>query len=364
MQNPFINIVPPLVNPRYNMSFMVELFIILLCLAFNSLLSLVEMAFVTVSKSEIKGLAKSNAHAARLLKLREHPERTLSVLQIGITIVGALSAAIGGVGAEEKLSPYFESVGMSEHGAEALSLFIVVIPLTYLNVVLGELVPKSFALRDPMKIALRSVNGLIVAEAVLSPFVKLLEKSTQFFLRVFTRPLKLKVKQSEEAESVNISNLSNAHQQYVINLVHIETKKIRDILVPWSQVNVVDVKYNLNEVLSLVIKSGHTRLPVFAENEVVGILHSKEFITFISSGDENWKKIIRPVIRIRPTEGILKTLRIMQEKKTHMALVENDSEIIGIVTLEDIIEEIVGDIYDEDDDGMLRKVLSQRLLKR
>lgn len=343
---------------------MVELAVISLCIGFNAILSLVEMAFVSVSKAELKGLSKGNSHAARLLKLREHPERTLSVLQIGITIVGALSAAIGGVGAEEKLTPYFESAGMSEHLAEILSIVIVVIPLTYLNVVIGELVPKSFALRHPMKISLAAVNGLIVAEAVLSPFVKMLELSTQFFLKIILPQSKSKNQKEEDPQSVSIANLSNTHQQYVINLVHIETKKIRDILVPWVQVNVVDLKYSLNEVLSLVMKSGHTRLPVYSDSEVVGILHSKEFITFISSGDENWKKIIRPVIRIGPSEGILKTLRFMQEKKTHMALVENNSEIIGIVTLEDIIEEIVGDIYDEDDDGMLRKVLSQRLLKR
>lgn len=325
---------------------------------------MVEMAFVSVSKPELKGLAKGNATAMKLLKLREHPERTLSVLQIGITIVGAVAAAIGGVGAEEKLSPYFESQGLSENISELISLVIVVLPLTYLNVVLGELVPKSFALREPMKISLRATNALIIAEAILSPFVKLLEYSTQFFLKIVTRPSKGLNPNSESHESVNIANLSNAHQQYVINLVHIETKKIKDILVPWAQVNVADLKYNLNEILSLVIKSGHTRLPVYSEGEIVGILHSKEFITFISSGDENWKKIIRPVIRVLPSEGILKTLRIMQDKKTHMALVENNSEVIGIVTLEDIIEEIVGDIYDEDDDGMLRKVLSQRLLKR
>ncbi len=334
-----------------------------MCIGFNGLLSLVEMAFVSVSRPELKGLAKNNNHAMRLLKLRERPERTLSILQIGITIVGALSAAIGGVGAEEKLSPYLQTFGMSENLAKVLSLLIVVLPLTYLNVVF-ELVSKSFALRDPMKIALGSLNGIAVAEAILSPFVKLLEASTQFFLKMVTRPKQSLLGTSDSAESVNIANLSNVHQQYIINLVHIETKKIRDILVPWAQVNVVDLKFNLNEVLSLVIKSGHTRLPVYADSEIVGILHSKEFITFISSGDENWKKIIRPVIRVIPSEGILRTLRIMQDKKTHMALVENNSEIIGIVTLEDIIEEIVGDIYDEDDDGMLRKVLSQRLFKR
>lgn len=344
---------------------MFELIVMGICLVFNSALSMIEMAFVGVSKPELKGLAKNNSKAARLLRLREKPERTLSVLQIGITIVGSLSAAIGGVGADEKISPWIQSQGLSAHWAGIVALLIMVLPFTFLNVVLGELVPKTFALKEPMKIALGSVNGLVVADTILSPFVRLLETSTHFVLKLFSKPTKISnIENDAGADSVNIANLSNAHQQYVINLVHIETKRIKDILVPWAQVNLVDSKYSLNEVLSVVIKSGHTRLPVLKENEVIGILHSKEFITFISSGDENWQKIIRPVIRISPAERILKTLRQMQEKKSHMALVENNSDLLGIVTLEDIIEEVVGDIYDEDDDGMLRRVMGQRILKR
>jgi putative hemolysin len=343
---------------------MIELVVITLCLCLNAILALVEMAFVSVSKPELKALSKTNTQAQKLLKLREKPERTMSVLQIGITIVGAISAAVGGIGAEEKISPYLMAqLGISESFSKFIAITLVVIPLTYVHSVLGELVPKTLGLRFPMKISLATVQGLIVAEAFLSPFVKVLEKSTQFFLRTFNPPNKSNNQASEGQDVVNIGNLSNAHQQYVINLVHIETKKIRDILLPWSQVNLLDISSNLNEILSMVIKSGHTRLPVVSEGEVTGILHSKEFISFISSGDENWKKIIRPVLRIAPNEGILKTLRFMQDKKSHMALVQNGDQILGIVTLEDIIEEIVGDIYDEDDDGMLRKVLSQRMIK-
>lgn len=342
---------------------MVEVIVIIICVFLNALLALVEMAFVSVSKSEIKSLSKNNHLALKLLKLRENPERTLSVLQIGITIVGAISAAVGGIGAEEKVSPYFESHGLSESWAQFVAVILVVVPLTYLNTVIGELVPKTLALRFPMKIALRSVYALTVADKVLSPFVQVLEKSTQICLKFFSYSPRSNSSSTEAAESLNISNLSNAHQQYVINLVHIETKRIREIMLPWDKVNFIHASSNLNEVLSMVIKSGHTRLPVFSEGEIIGILHSKEFITFISSGDENWKNIIRPILKIGPNEGILRTLRLMQEKKSHMALVLSGDEKLGIVTLEDIFEEIIGDIYDEDDDGMLRKVLSQRMLK-
>ena len=114
----------------------------------------------------------------------------------------------------------------------------------------------------------------------------------------------------------------------------------------------------------MVIKSGHTRLPVLDGENVVGLLHSKEYLSFVSSGDDNWKKIIREVIRLNSYDGILKTLRIMQEKRTHLGIVVQGSGIIGIVTLEDIIEEIVGDISDEDDDGKLKRILAARVFQR
>ncbi|MEK6772373.1 MAG: hemolysin family protein [Bdellovibrionota bacterium] len=346
---------------------MIEVLIVVFCLLLNALLSLVEMAFVSVSKPELKHLSRSgHVRANTLLKLRENPERTLSVLQIGITIVGALSAAVGGSGARETLVPYLiQNYNISGLGADIIAMTIVVLPLTYFGVVLGELVPKTIALRYPMKIALVGAAWLVLGEWLLSPFVRLLEKSTQLVLRIlFPTWKKKEFSTTEEAESVNIATLSGAHRQFVINLVHIETKRIRDIMLPWSQVDHVKLTDSLNDVLSVVIKSGHTRLPVMSEDKVIGLLHSKEYLSFVSSGDDNWKKIIREAILLSPSEGILKTLKMMQEKKSHLGIVFQGSSIVGIVTLEDIIEEIVGDISDEDDDGKLKRILSARVMQK
>jgi len=165
---------------------MVEVIVVLMCLVLNALLSLIEMAFVSVSKPELRQLSKGgHLGAARLLKLRENPERTLSVLQIGITIVGALSAAVGGSGAKESFVPYLvENNKMTVFSAEVIGILIVVVPITYLSVVVGELVPKTIALRYPMRIAMVGARWLVWAEWLLNPFVQMLERSTQFVLKI------------------------------------------------------------------------------------------------------------------------------------------------------------------------------------
>ena len=134
---------------------MIELIIIIVCILLNGFLSLSEMAFVSVGKSKIRQLAKTgNTDAQRLLLLRESPERTLSVIQVGITLLGAIAAATAGVAIEEVLNPIVEAhFTISPRTLEVIGVFTVVIPLTYFSVVVGELVPKSIALRNPDNLA-------------------------------------------------------------------------------------------------------------------------------------------------------------------------------------------------------------------
>ncbi|MFZ4405569.1 MAG: CNNM domain-containing protein, partial [Pseudobdellovibrionaceae bacterium] len=163
-----------------------EIIVVAVCLFLNALFAAYEMAFVSVPRSELRGLARSGNKAAKaLLSLREHPERTLSAIQVGITLVSAIAAAVGGVGAAETLEPYFmQKFSMSERVAEVLSVALVVIPITYLSVVIGELVPKTLALRNPTKIVLAGASALFVADRVLSPIISLLEWSTKKILKI------------------------------------------------------------------------------------------------------------------------------------------------------------------------------------
>jgi putative hemolysin len=347
---------------RHKLLSMEEFFVIVICLTLNALFAAYEMAFVAIPRAELRSIArKGNLKAQKLLKLREQPERTLSIIQVGITLVGAIAAAVGGLGASEKLEPYFmQTFDLREIHATALSVVLVVLPITYLNVVVGELVPKTLALRNPLKIVLAGARILFISDRLLAPVISHLEWSTKTILRLLFQRSK-KNSNTQDASTIEIDSLSPTHQKYMWNMAQLETKKIRDALIPWEQTNSVKKTDSLNDVLQVVLQSGHTRLPVIEAQKVIGILHTKEFIAFKESGEVEWLRIVRPAFYTQTTDSVLKIMRSMQEKKIHMAIVGTEATTpIGIVTLEDLIEEIVGDIYDEDDDGTIRQVFASK----
>ncbi|MFN8846505.1 MAG: hemolysin family protein [Bdellovibrionales bacterium] len=342
-----------------------EAVVILICLVLNALFAGYEMAFVSIPRSELRGLARSgDKHAKMLLELRENPERTLSIIQIGITLVGAIAAAVGGAGAGETLEPYFiNRFGMQERAAEVLSVVLVVIPITYLSVVVGELVPKTLALRNPAKIVLSGAQVLFFADRLFSPVITALEWSTRMILKIFFKKSKVAVPSDQAA--IEIDSFSPVHQKFMLNMADIEKKKIKEIMLPWAQVISVKNGDSIDEVIQVILTSGHTRLPVKEEGRVLGILHAKEFMALKESGDKNWPTLIRPVINVQPTDSAFGVMRILQEKRNHMTVVLSPTgELLGIVTLEDILEEIVGDIFDEDDDDRIRKVYAAKIKSR
>lgn len=335
------------------------------CLGLNAFFSAYEMAFVSIPRSELRGLARTGDSAAkRLLVLREHPERTLSIIQIGITLVGAIAAAIGGSGASDNLEPFLIGrYGFTESTSEIVSVVLVVLPITYLSVVVGELVPKTLALRNPAKIVLAGAPILFVADRIFSPVITLLEASTRFLLRLFFR--KSKNTPAAAGAAIEIDSLSPVHQGYMLNLAQIEKRKIKEIMLPWAQVTSVSTMMTVDEVLQNVLSSGHTRLPVVEGDHVTGVLHTKEFIVYRESGEKTWPSIIRPILKIQSVDSALGVMRLLQDKRNHMAIVIGPTgERIGLVTLEDIIEEVVGDIFDEDDDGRVRKVYASKVKSR
>lgn len=342
---------------------MFELLVIIICLILNAILSCVEMAFVTVSRPHLKKLATSGDNLAhKVLNLKNNPEKVLSVLQIGITLVGAISAAVGGAGAEETLSPFFQStLNISEEAAETLAIFSVVIPITFFSVVIGELVPKTLALKYPMRFAKVGGSFLGLLAKIFAPVVFILEMSTRLITHIFFSRLKSE-SISEINPSIEIDNLTDTHKQYVLNLINVDKRKVKDIMLPWENVTKVDLSDNGRYVLEVIKKSGHTRIPIISENEVIGVLHSKEFIAESEISKIDWNQLVRPVLVITSEEPILNALKTLQTSKSHMAVIKKNDIPIGIVTIEDIFEEVVGEIYDEDDTP--RALLSSNSLIR
>jgi len=308
------------------------------------------MAFVTVSKPHLRKLSnEGDKLAQKVLELRSNPERILSVLQIGITLVGAISAAVGGAGAEEFLSPHYQRYfGISEELSESLAIVTVVIPLTYFSVVIGELVPKTLAIRFPMRFAKFGSFFLSALAHFFSPLVFLLERSTRLLVYPLVKRMGSETV-TEQASSIDLDDLTDSHKQYVLNLITIDKKKVKDILLPWDSVVKLSKTAHQTEVMDIIRKYRHTRLPVVEDGVPCGVLQAKEFISEIEISKVNWTALLRPIIYVQSEDPILNALKILQSKRSHMAIVLKKGEILGIVTMEDIFEEVVGDIYDEDD---------------
>jgi putative hemolysin len=340
---------------------MFELFIILICLIINAILAGSETAFIAVSKPTLQSLVKQGNEKAKLmLRLRENPERTLSIIQIGITFVGAFAAAIGGAGAEESISPWLsQNLRISDTFAEILAILLVVVPLTYASVVLGELVPKSLALRRPTFIAFLAAPWLIFTNRLLNPIVTIFESSTKMIINLF--PKRHTTSDEKETLAATLEDVvTPLNKQYIMNMVKIERTTVKEIFVDWKHVVFADVTNTIEEVEQTLITSGHTRLPVIEDGNVIGILNSKEFLAFQKTGKSDWISLCRQTISLQESTLILTGLRLLQEKKAHLAIVYNGAQKTGIVTMEAIFEEIIGDIYDEDDEGSIQKILSMK----
>lgn len=335
---------------------MFELTIILVCIALNGLLACSETAFIATDKYVLKGLSETGSkEGRRLLKLRQKPERVLSVIQIGISFVGAFAAAIGGAGAQASLTPWIaETFSLASKAAEIVAMLIIVIPLTYISVVFGELVPKAIALKKPVTVATRLVHVLSAMRRVMLPIAWLIEWPTKAIINALFKS------SVDSTGALDVDDVvSKQGREYIINLFKIEKARVTDALIEWSSVDWISDGASMEEVEDMFITSGHTRLPVMADGGAIGIVNSKEFFALRKANASDWPSLVRPPVVLHKDLRLLDALKALQKDSAHMGIVSRGAHPIGIITMEDIFEEIVGEIYDEDDFGSIQEILSR-----
>lgn len=338
---------------------MITVLIVFACLFLNAILSCAEMAFVTIDDKLLrKKVLAGDRSAMYIEEMGKSPERILSVVQIGITLVGAISGAVSGAGAEETLGPKFmQWFGVNEQVAAIFAITLVVAPLTILSVVIGELVPKSLAIRFALPIMLRLAPALKIAEKVLGPLVNPMEKATDFIMKILLKSTP-NMEESSDGEELSLKGLRHEYKQYFHNLLDLDSRNVGSIMVPWEKVDHLSSTAEPEEVSALIMRTRRTRIPVLDANEVYGYLHSKEFVNLSQSGvGDNWLSFVRPIQALTSETKVLDALRTMQKKKAHFCIVGTLEHPIGIITLEDILEEVFGDFIDEDEDGKVKLFL-------
>lgn len=344
-------------------NFWLEAILILILIFANGFFASAEIAVIAMRKSRIDALVEKGVKsAAAVARLKSDPDRFLATVQIGVTVISSLASAIGGAAAIGYLKPQIASapIPLIARWAEAIALLIVVLPISYLSLVLGELVPKSLALRFSEQIACFAARPIELLARANSLFVKLLTASSNFVLRLFGG------REAESASFISVDEVKSLIREGAAKGIFNETEKelihsvfeftdtpVKAVMKPRTEIHAIDVHASLPEVAKNFVDSGFSRIPVYDGDldKIIGILYNKDvFKALQENSDFRIRDHLHPAFFVPSTLPISELLKQLQRRRLGMVLVVNEfGEIEGIATLEDLVEEIVGEIRDEYD---------------
>ena len=346
-------------------SLLLEALIIFVLILLNGFFSSSEIAIISAKRGHIDKLAKEgNRSAATVVKMREDPDRFLATVQIGVTVVATLASVIGGVAAIRFFKPVFASVPVPfvQRYDELLAVGLVVVVISYATLVLGELVPKSLAIRYSERIACSTARPLDFISRTTHLLVIILTGSTRAVLKVLgVRVLERRAFISEEEIRYFIreGRAKGVFEETEAALLHgvfeFADTTVKEVMVPKHRFSAIEIDTPAQDVMRFISEAGFSRFPVYRENldKVVGILFNKDVFMAVEQGRPVVvKELVRKAYFVPNSILISKLLREMQRRKLHIAMVVDEhGDVNGLVTIEDIIEEIVGEIEDEYDVG-------------
>jgi len=332
--------------------------LVLLFIAVAGLFVAAEIALISLRDSQIRQLEGKSRRGDRVVSLTKNPNRFLAAAQVGITFLGFLSAALGSERLGKYVSPVFEEWGLSKTLSETLALISITIVIAYISLVFGELVPKRLALYRTEIIALAAAPTIDFMAKVFRPVIWLLSKSTDAVVKLFGLSSKEIRSEISEAELVDLVSghtaLSEEEREIVEEVFAAGDLQLHEIMVPRTEVDFMDVGLSITDAITVAIEHSHSRYPVTrgSTDEVIGFLHVRDLLNpkVSSSSGETILELVRPVLNLPGTKGVLPALAEMRAKRSHIAVVLDEyGGTDGIITLEDLVECLIGDIHDEYD---------------
>jgi putative hemolysin len=333
---------------------------ILLVLAFilaGSFFVIAEMALVSLRDSQAKALQARGRRGAIVAKLNRDPNRFLAAVQVGVTLSGFLSAAFGGATLADSLSPTFQDWGMSKGWADATALVAITLVISYFSLVIGELAPKRLALQRAESISLTVAPTVDRIAKIARPVIWLLSVSTNIVVRLVGGDPRAKREQVTDAEIRELvsgsETLSDEERQIVEDVFQAGDRQIREVMVPRTEVDFISAQTPAYKAAQLALERPHSRYPVIGDSsdDIVGFVHVRDlFDPDLSGRTVRVRQIVRDVLMLPATRKLLSALTDMRREGSHLAIVVDEyGGTAGIVTLEDLVEEIIGDIKDEYD---------------
>lgn len=341
----------------------IQILIILLLILANGFFASSEFALISARRSLIKQLSEKGHKKAQLVdKLQTKPDMFLATIQVGITLVGTLASVVGGAKLVDVLNPLIQKIPSRaiQNSSESIAIGIVVVVITYLLLVLGELVPKYLALAYPEKVAFRTAGPIHFLSRLTFFVVKLLSYSSRFLFSLFVKEVPHEsgfISDEELKFIVQEGKKKGVFDQTEEELIHSALEftdtTVRNAMTPRTEIVAFDINAGQEQVIRAMTEEGYSRIPVYKDNldNIVGIIYAKDMINLL----QNQELIILEDILHRPyfvpdSMKISELLKQFQKKRVHMAIVLDEfGGTAGLITMEDIIEEIVGEIRDEYD---------------
>ena len=353
-----------------------QFLVIIMLTGINAFFSGAEMAIVSINKNKLKMLVEDgNKRAIMLDKLLEEPSKFLSTIQVGITLAGFFASASAATGISKYFSSYLQKLNIPY--SNQISMILITLLLSYITLVFGELIPKRLALRKSEKIALFSIGIIITISKIFSPFVKFLTFSTNTVLSLLKMKddnLEEKVSKEEIRSLVEVGRehgiINDIEKEMIENIIEFDEKIAREIMIPRTKVFLVDKNITIEELFAKKEIGRYSRIPVYdgeADN-IIGVLLTKELMMeAYKKGFENvvLSDILQEAYFVPETKNVNELFNELQIEKKHIAmLIDEYGGFSGIVTLEDLIEEVMGNIYDEYDavDSSIKKLSTDKYL--
>lgn len=334
----------------------INLGLVLLFVLVGGVFAATELALVSLRESQLTALERKSSRGARVAAVARDPNRFLAAVQIGVTVAGFLSAAYGGSTLAPDLAPYLEHLGLAEVAAETTALVLLTLFIAYLSLVLGELVPKRLALQKSAGVSLVVAPILDRFATLMRPMIWLLSVSTNAVVRLLggdPHATAEQVSEEELRELVSTHEDLDEQERRILRDVFAATEtSLKEVMRPRGDVAFLPCDLPLTVAAERVRDMPYSRYPVTGDDfdDVIGFLHVRDLLGIVDTDDRSVRDVRRPVLMLPGTKRVLPSVATMREGGTHLAIVVDEyGGTDGIVTLEDLVEELVGEIRDEYD---------------
>lgn len=337
-----------------------EIIIIFVLILANGFFAASEIAIVSARRSRLQQQANAGKKgASQALDLSENPDRFLSTVQVGISLISTLAAAFGGASISGPLARWFATIPLLAPYADTLALGSVVVLITYFSLILGELAPKRIALQRAEGIATFVAPIMVALSTIARPIVAVLTFSSNIVLRLLGQKIRGTQEVTEEDivylthEATTSGAVEAREEEFIERVFRFTDRSVNSIMTPRTEIVAIEVGTPLNSVIETFLQSGYSRLPLYEDSldNVVGVLYAKDLLQAHSPDTEvDLRKLARSPLFISEYQHVDDLLTTFRRKGIHLAVVIDEySQVIGLVTLEDMLEELVGEIQDEYD---------------